>query len=1051
MRSQFKSSRAGFLSFLMACATFAMSAALISTAEAGESNTGEVKIAKDGDDFVITTPVYQARIGGKSGLLEKMTVDGSDVLEHISIDLESRPIKKVSVAQESATKILAYFGAEENNVMADKALRISYEPQTSLLYIRTYATIGRVAGRGMRFDIGKDAQMVRSLEHKETIPMPVLQFRTPWMRVKYYFSNGATLGILNEGAGNPFNPNENGGVSDFRYGRGGYVANSEYVYTLIAERGTKKVLGAPAMKIVEAATPGVFFDGDPIQATLEIAKKNYLKLAQVAGLRIKYEVQDAFEKTVLKGEVPLDLSGGADPLVLKVPLPVKKLGWYRAYFTVNDPADSLLEGKERLLFSILKRQPNMGESFANPLETDYTLGLGLVREGIQKDAKTLDKIVAERHEQVKNTDVNISYAIDGPPGNVGNDPVKFGKWCFEVFSTMTQKVPRVEIINEPNGTLQSKEYVDTFLRPAYENIKKASPDTKVVGPVLCGISGDQARYLQELYKLGLKNLTDELSFHPYSGNFDDGVAIESMTRIMQVIAANGDAAKPIHFTEAGYGHGGWSDLESLREMIKYLISQYALQDAIMGIDYRHNFYYFTDQMGYLDFWLRSNQLTPAAVAMRTYTSFVKGQGRAQKLGFGSLEDVRVFLYPYAGNTDTVRGVPFGERQVILLWTSSNRDQESTTDIEFQTDSNDVQLFDTFGNVLPAKTVNGKLALSIGTFPQYLVLPAKAKIVPVEQNWGSNLALSSLGAVAESTSEEGTQPAVGAIDGNTATETSWRSLTPNEFPQSLTVTLAGPASIDRVGLWSYGARGYDLEAMGPDRKWVKLVSRRDQPYRRFRNETFPALVTDQVRLTILDSYNTRADVAEMQIFSPGTTAGASVDLVNWALKSNGGSASASSEMTKDITVAEQDWGAKKPRISKVKLEAKAENAIDGKRLIKGWREFFPTTWMAAPGAALPQWLEVKFDGPKAISSVAVYTIAFSDWTPVNSGVRDWDVEAWDGTKWVTVDSVTGNTRVSKISRLKQPMTTEKIRIVVKATNDPEGTVGLMEVQAYGQRK
>ena len=1035
----------------MTCATVAITTPLLSTAEAGESNTGDVKIAKDGDDFVITTPVYQARIDGKSGLVGKMTVDGMSVLEQTSIDLDKRPIVKVSVAQESPTKILAYFSAEDNKKLVEKALRISYEPQASLLYVRTYSTVGQVSGRGMRFDIGTDAQMVRSLDHKEAIPVPVLEGRTPWMRVKYYFSNGATLGILNEGAGNPFNPNENGGVGGYRYTRGGYVANSEYVYTLIAERGVKKVLGAPPMKIVEARTPGVFFDDDKIQATLEIAKKDYLKLAQVAGLRIKYEVQDAFEKTVLKGDVPLDLTSGADPLVIKVPFPFKKLGWYRTYFTVNDAAGSLLEGKERFLFSILKRQPNMGESFVNQMQTDYTLGLGLTRENIQKDPKTLDTVVAERLGQVKNTDVNISYAIEGPPGEVGNDPVKFGKWCFEVFSKSTQKIPRVEIINEPNGTLQPKEYVDTFLRPAYENIKKASPDTKVVGPVLCGISGDQARYLQELYKLGLKNLTDELSFHPYSGNFDDGSAIESMTRITQIIAANGDAGKPIHFTEAGYGHGGWSDLDALREMMKYLVSQYAWQDAIMGIDYRHNFYYFTDQMGYLDFWLRSNQLTPAAVAMRTYTGFVKGQGRAQKLSFGSLEDVRAFLYPYAGNADGVRGAAFGERHVIVLWTSSNRDQETTTDIEFQTDSADVQLFDTFGNALPVKVANGKLALSVGTFPEYLVLPAKAKILPVEQNWGSNLALSSLGAVAESTSEEGTQPAVGAIDGNTASETSWRSLTPNEFPQSLTVTLAGPASIDRVGLWSYGARGYDLEAMGPDRKWVKLVSRRDQPYRRFRNETFPALVTDQVRLTILDSYSTRAEVAEMQIFSPGATAGVSVDLVNWALKSNGGSATASSEMTKDITVAEQDWGAKKPRIAKVKLEAKAENAIDGKRLIKGWREFFPTTWMAAPGAALPQWLEVKFDSPKAISSVAVYTIAFSDWTPINSGVRDWDVEAWDGTKWVTVDSITGNTRVSKISRLKQPMTTEKIRIVVKATNDPEGTVGLMEVQAFGQRK
>ena len=50
----------------------------------------------------------------------------------------------------------------------------------------------------------------------------------------------------------------------------------------------------------------------------------------------------------------------------------------------------------------------------------------------------------------------------------------------------------------------------------------------------------------------------------------------------------------------------------------------------------------------------------------------------------------------------------------------------------------------------------------------------------------------------------------------------------------------------------------------------------------------------------------------------------------------------------------------------------------------------------------------------------------------------------------VDRIADNVRVSKITRLKTPVTTEKIRIVVNATNDPKGTVGIMEVEAYGPR-
>ena len=859
------------------------------------------------------------------------------------------------------------------------------------------------------------------------------------MKVKFQYANGATLGILNQGGGNPFNPNENGGVGGFTYSRGGFVPNSEYVYTLIAERGVQTTLGAPSMQILEAATPAVFWQGDPVQTTLRIKKEHYQKLAGLSGLRVKYEVQDVFEQVVARGEVPVDFASNSDPMEVKVPLAVSKLGWYRAFFTVNDAKSSLLEGRERLIFSVLKHQANMGERFDNQIQTDYTIGLGLIRLHPNfSDPEAGAKFAAQSVADAQGTDVNLDYQIDGSP--VGNDPKKFGDSLFKFFDRVKDKVPQLEIINEPNGTLQPKEYIDTFLRPAYENIKKASPATKVLGPVLCGISAEQARYLTELYKLGLKDVTDELTFHPYSGNFDDSDAVPAMRRLMDVIAANGDAKKPIHFTEAGYFHGGWSDVGSLREIIKLIVAQYTWQNAVMGIDYRHNFYYFTDTMGYYDMWLRATQLTPAAVAMRTHTGLIKGQERPRQLDFGSLEVVRAFVYPGA------------EKQVVVLWTAANNlpagAPDATTSVTFETDAGSIECLDCFGNPLPAKVSRGRLTLSVGSFPMYLVLPAKAKLAAVPEKWGTNVALSSLGATAEASTEEGVHPAVSVIDGNTASGSAWRSLVPNELPQSITVMLAGPAVVDRVGIWGYSPRGYDLEAMGPDGKWRKLVSKRDQPYQRFRSEAFSALTTDQIRLTIVDTYGDRAEIAELQVFSPAVEAGKTMELVNWALKSKGATAKASSVMKKDVTLAEQDWGAKKPRITQVTLEGKAENAIDGKRLIGSWRDFFPTTWVADVTQPLPQWLEVDLAGPKKLTSIIVYTVAFAAWSPDTSGIQAWDVQVWDGKAWQTVDSVTDNVRVSKITRLKTPVTTDKIRIVVQATNDAKGTVGIMEVEAYG---
>jgi hypothetical protein len=1006
------------------------------------------QISRDGDDFQIKAATYSARISGKTGLLESMTIDDVKAVESTAIDLERRLFTSIAVSQESPTVVTTTIAADDKGrgttpKIIEKALRISYEARPDTLVIRVLATLGRVAGRGMRFQIGKEAQMVRALDFKETVPLPVLQMRSPWMRVKYYFSNGATLGILNQGAGNPFNANENGRVAGYEYSRGGYVANSEYTYTLIAEKAEKPVaaplLGSPAMQILEAKTPAVFWQPDVPTATLQISKANYQKLLGRSGLKIKYTVLDAFDAEVAKGETPLDLSSGADPLEIKIALPVKKLGWYRAYFSVNDDKSTLLESSERLIFSVLKPMPNMGQSFQNQMQTNYTIGLGFSRIGIPAKIVDAEKVVTNAAKSAEGTDVLVSYQIDDPPREVGNDPQKFGQYTFDLFTQLGDRIPSIEIINEPNGRLEPKFYIETFLRPAYENIKKASPKTKVLGPVLVGISNDAARFLSELYKLGLKDVTDELTFHPYAGNFDDGNAVRDMQRLQQIIAANGDANKPVFFTEAGYSHGGWSDPSRLREVIKLLISQYAWQDSVMGIDYRHNLYYFTDSMGYYDFWLRSTQLTPAAVAMRNYTGLVKGQGRAQRLSFGSRENVRAFLYPGK------------DKQVVLLWTSSNRDESTTQNVTFTTGAKSVQWLDCFGNALDAKIENGKLTLAMPTFPTYLVLGAQDKIAPVAENWGANLALTTLGATAEATSEEGTQPAVSAIDGSETSQSNWRSLTPNQLPQTLTITLAGPSQINRAGLWSYNARGYDLEARDATGQWKKLVSKRDQPLRRFREETFPTVTSDQFRLTVVDSFSDRADVAELQLFSPSTREGAAPDLINWAAKEKGATARASSELSKEVTIAEQAYGAKEAVITKTKLEAKAENAIDGKRLISGWRDFFPTTWMAARGSTLPQWLEITFAEPKKISSVAVYTIAFQSWAPQTSGIRDWQVQAWQDGEWKTIDTIAGNQKVSQVSRFATAITTDKIRIWVTATNDEEGNVGIMEVQAFGPAK
>ena len=63
--------------------------------------------------------------------------------------------------------------------------------------------------------------------------------------------------------------------------------------------------------------------------------------------------------------------------------------------------------------------------------------------------------------------------------SVGKNAGKFGAYVESLFKDAGPYVPRIEIINEPNGNYQPKEYIDTFLKPAYEAIRKVSPTLRV--------------------------------------------------------------------------------------------------------------------------------------------------------------------------------------------------------------------------------------------------------------------------------------------------------------------------------------------------------------------------------------------------------------------------------------------------------------------------------------------------------------------------------------------------------------------------------------------
>jgi serine protease len=116
---------------------------------------------------------------------------------------------------------------------------------------------------------------------------------------------------------------------------------------------------------------------------------------------------------------------------------------------------------------------------------------------------------------------------------------------------------------------------------------------------------------------------------------------------------------------------------------------------------------------------------------------------------------------------------------------------------------------------------------------------------------------------------------------------------------------------------------------------------------------------------------------------------------------------------------------------------SSGANDGERSGSGWEA--GGGWNDATAGVYPDWLQVDFGSVKTVSEVDVFTVQ-DDYrnptTPTETltftqyGITDFEVQAWNGTAWVTVSggSVTGNNKVWR--RFTFPaLTTSKLRVLV----------------------
>jgi subtilase family serine protease len=101
------------------------------------------------------------------------------------------------------------------------------------------------------------------------------------------------------------------------------------------------------------------------------------------------------------------------------------------------------------------------------------------------------------------------------------------------------------------------------------------------------------------------------------------------------------------------------------------------------------------------------------------------------------------------------------------------------------------------------------------------------------------------------------------------------------------------------------------------------------------------------------------------------------------------------------------------------------------------------WLTERNAPLPQWWEEDFDTPRKIKKVAIY------WHNI-SYARDFKIQTWDGTGWITQSITTGNSSEITTHDFPVSVITDKIRIFITAGNNPSYPAKIMEIDIYEDR-
>ncbi|MCR4397986.1 MAG: flagellar filament capping protein FliD [Firmicutes bacterium] len=124
---------------------------------------------------------------------------------------------------------------------------------------------------------------------------------------------------------------------------------------------------------------------------------------------------------------------------------------------------------------------------------------------------------------------------------------------------------------------------------------------------------------------------------------------------------------------------------------------------------------------------------------------------------------------------------------------------------------------------------------------------------------------------------------------------------------------------------------------------------------------------------------------------------------------------------------------------------AANAINGDVVSDRWGTA-GGGWMDGTEGVYPDILEVDFGSVKTIDQINVWTLNSTAYPASSYGIKDYTIQYFDGSSWVDIEAVTGNTAGLRIHSF-DPVNTQKIRVNVSAVNGAGDYTRIVEVEAF----